>query len=560
MEKRVKRIERICITGIAVLATVAGVGVCMLLFPAASPDDARQTQDAEQRFPAGQSAQPAQDDAGESGAQLARRTDYLPDGVLYGGRLPVTQFIAADGSVRSLDDYRGKTLMLMFWGSWCPYCDRALEHSDEFARVLEEYPQVQLLLIDKLDEGKGETVEKAQEHLARLGVPFESLYDEGLRAVEAYGLKQIPTVLVLDEDGYLRAMTTQAPNSGEELRTLLDDALSGGGESTLRFVCEKLTGEDGGIYTTLVPGGDSPTGKDVLSESQGIMMRVALQMDDQELFEKSYRCARERLAREGVFCWYARQEGEQAGANALIDDLRIYAALRDAGARWGSYREEAAALAQAIWDHNVVKGHPVGYYDFSQGRAGNALPLCYIDLRALRLLADDVPAFAAVADEAERVLSEGMISDAFPLYYASYDFDTKRYGTQSLNTAEALMALYHAVCAGVAPRRAIDWLAERVAAGTLAARYDVNGEPVRGFDYDSTAAYAIAALIGAEAQDARLYTAARNRMEKYHVTEAGALKGSFCDRADGSDIIAFDQLLPLLVYTGTKDVVLEPQG
>lgn len=553
MEKTVRRIERVCIAGIAILAAVVGVALCTLLLPSASPDDAQQPQSDAQQLSAGGNAQDA-----SGSARLARRTDYLPDGVFYASRLPVTAFKAADGSVRSLESYRGKTLVLMFWGSWCPTCDRVLEHSGEFARVLEEYPQVEFLLIDKLDEGKDETVQRAQEHLDMLGVPFDSLYDEGLRAYEAYGLKQIPTLLVLDEDGYLRAMTAQAPNSGEELRALLDDALSGGAAATSRFVREYLTGEDGGVYTTYISGrGDSPTGSDVLSESQGLLMRIALNTDDKALFERSYRCAQERLAREGVFCWYATQAGAQANANALLDDLRIYAALRDADARWGGYREQAATLAQAIWDHNAVKGRLAGFYDFAQKRAGSTLALCYIDLQALRLLADDVPAFAGLAEEAERVLREGIISGAFPLYYASYDYDAKRYSSESLNTAEALMALYHAVQAGIAHPQAIDWLAERVMTGTLAARYDVNGEPVRGFDYDSTAAYAIAALIGAQAGDARLYTAARNRMEKYHVTEQTALRGSFSDRADGSDIVAFDQLLPLLVYTGTRDVVFD---
>ena len=553
MEKTVKLVERICITGIVILAVVAGVGLCALVLRDVPPDDVQQAQSDAQRLSAGESAQDA-----SGSARLARRTDYLPDGVLYANRLPVTAFKAADGSVRSLDDYSGKTLVMMFWGSWCPICDRALERSGEFASVLEAYPQVEFLLIDKLDESKGETVQKAQEHLAKFDVPFESLYDEGLQAYEAYGLKQIPTLLVLDEGGYLRAMTAQAPNSGEELKSLLDDALSGGAAATSRFVRGQMTGEDGGVYTTYVSGrGGSPTGRDVLSESQGLLMRIALNTDDKELFERSYRFAQERLAREGVFGWYVTQTGTQANANALLDDLRIYAALRDADARWGGYREQAAALAQAIYDHNAVKGRLAGFYDFAQKRAGGTLALCYIDLRALRLLADDVPAFAGLADDAERVLCEGVISDAFALYYASYDYDAKRYSGESLNTAEALMTLYHAVQAGIAQPQAISWLAGQVAAGTLAARYDVNGEPVRGFDYDSTAAYAIAALIGAQAGDARLYTAARNRMEKYHVTERTALLGSFSDRADGSDIVAFDQLLPLLVYTGTKDIVLD---
>ena len=552
MEKTVKTIERICLIGIVVLALVAGVGLCILLLPSDGPEDA-----GEEQTPQTGGAQSVSGQEEPGAAQLARWTDTLPDGVRYASRLPVTAFKDKDGMARSLDDYRGSALLLLFWGSWCPTCDEALSRGAQYASALEAYPQVRVLLIDKLDPDKGETVARAQEHLREMNVPFESLYDEGLLAYEAYGIKQVPTLLMLDAQGRLRAMTTRLPDSGDALRALLDDALSGGAAGTERFVREKLTGEDGGVYTSYTAGSEHPTGRDVLSESQGMMMQIALMTDDRELFDSSYRFAQERLMREGIFCWYVTEDGKQASANALLDDLRIYDALRTAEARWGGYAEEAAALAQAIWDRNVTRGRLAGFYDFSQKRAGDTLPLFYIDLLALRRLPQDVPGYAAVADEAERVLRGGRISDAFPLYYSSYDYQKKRYSEESMNTAEALMTLYHAVKAGIAGQDAIDWLSARVQSGTLAARYGVDGEPVKGFVYDSTAAYALAALIGAAAGDAELYTAARNRMEKYHVTQQTALFGSFSDRADGSDIIAFDQLLPLLVYAGAKNVVFD---
>ena len=538
------------IAGIALLAAIAGIGLCILFLDAA---------DLNARAPVRPEPTPsAQEDAAQDKPALAQRADYLPDGVYYGKRLPVTEFRTKDGGVRDLNEDRGKKRVLLFWGSWCPYCDRVLQHAGEFERVLEEYASYELILIDKLDTGKGESIEKAEAFLVQSGIRFECLYDAGLRAYDAYGLKLIPTVLVLDEDGYLRAMTVEPLESGEALRALLSDAESGGAAATERFVRENMIGEDGGVYTTYADqNGDPPTGKDVLSESQGLVMEYALLTDDRQWFDQSYRYAKEKLRRDGVFCWYVTRDGKQADANALIDDLRIYRALRLADERWGGYAAEARALAKAIEGHNVTRGHLAGFYDFKQKRAGKTLPLFSLDLQALRMLAEDAQGFAALADEAEAILSGGYIGDAFALYYSSYDVGTKRYSQDSLNTSEALITLLHAVRAGVAKQESLDWLAERVARGTLAARYDVDGQPVQGFNYDSTAAYAIAALIGAEAGDARLYTNARNRMEKYHVTAQSALCGSFSDRADGSDIIAFDQLLPLLVYGGTGDIMFE---
>ena len=41
------------------------------------------------------------------------------------------------------------------------------------------------------------------------------------------------------------------------------------------------------------------------------------------------------------------------------------------------------------------------------------------------------------------------------------------------------------------------------------------------------------------------------------MTERTARRGAFSDRADGSDIIAFDQLMPLLVYAGAREIIFE---
>ena len=215
-----KRIERALIAGIAALAAVAGIGLCVLLF-----NNARAQEEQPAQIHQAQSAQesPAREDIA-----LAQRSDFLPDGIRPGERLPVTEFKTKDGAVRDLDESRGKKLVLLFWGSWCPYCEKALRHSDEFARVLRETGDCELILIDKLDERKGESVKKAEAFLAQNGIGFECLYDEGLRAYDAYGLKLIPTALVLDEEGYLRAMTIEPLDSGEALLALLKGAENGG--------------------------------------------------------------------------------------------------------------------------------------------------------------------------------------------------------------------------------------------------------------------------------------------------------------------------------------------
>ncbi|MCH5287465.1 MAG: redoxin family protein [Christensenellaceae bacterium] len=528
MEKKLRIIERICVAGIAVLSAVVLLGIARLY----------------------RTEPPAPTQAPDAETSLTAWVGYLPDGICYGQKLPVTAFRAGDGSTRDLNDWAGKKLLLLFWGSWCPYCDEVLQQWEAYETVLSEHPDYELVLINKLDPDRGETVEGAQAYLSKEGVPFACLYDEGLTACRAYGVKRIPTLLLLDGQGYLRYMTADAPRSAPELQALLAYAESGGAAATERFLTERMTGAEGGVFTTLIDRkGAAPTGHDVLSESQGLLMEYAVHARNPALFEQSWQYARDWLRREGVFAWYATEEGKQADANALIDDLRLYRALKAAQTLWGGFETEIEALAQALLTHNVSDGQPVGFYDFRQRRAGGTIPLCDLDMEALQDL--------GLRPQAEDILRGGYISDAFPLYHSSYDIASRTYSADSLNTSEALMALYQAVKAGLARQASLEWLEDKVVAGTLAARYEVSGQAVKGFDYHSTAAYAIAALIGAQSGNARLYTFARHRMEAYYVTESSDLQGSFSNRADGSDIIAFDQLMPLLVYASTKDITFD---
>lgn len=532
MENKIKIIEKICIIGIVILAVIIAAGASVVFLRSSNKAEA-DTKGAE---------------VGSSGDALAEMIDYLPDSVYYGMKLPITEFQAADGSTRSLSEYKGKKLILMFWGSWCNYCDEVLSHSEEYEAVLKD-SDYEFLLINKLDPKKGETVKKAERYLQQNHIPFESLYDPGLIAYDAFGLKLIPTLLVLDEGGYLRYMTVSTMKSGEELSEILDYVNSGGAAATLSFVKESMTGKDGGIYTSYTDKkGEHPIGRDVLSESQGIMMEYAVLTDDRELFDRSWQYAKDKMYNSGVFSWYVTEGGDQAQANALLDDLRIYKALKNANQLWGGYGTDVRGLAESIRIRNITGGRLVGFYDFNQKISGSSLPLFYIDLEAL----EDFP---NVKSEAEKILRGGYISDEFPLYYSYYDRQSGKYNRDSMNTAESLMTLYHAVKAGVANQSSIDWLEEKVMSGTLAARYEVTGKSVSRYEYDSTSVYAIAALIGGEAGNARLYTAARNRMEKYYVTDNDGLRGAFSDKKDGSDITAFDQLMPLLVYVRTKDIV-----
>lgn len=478
---------------------------------------------------------------------------YLPENLAFGEKLPYTQFLDADGRTVDLTkSCAGSRVVLMYWGSWCPYCERQLEHLEEFRRVLETQGNTRLLLVNKTDVQKGETVEKAEAYLKEKGWQDAAhVYDTNLAAYSAYGMKRIPTTIVLDEEGYVRAMAADTLESGEDLSRLLAEAAEGNGPQLLAFLTGHMMNEDGGLYTAYRDSdGAHPRGHDVLSESMGLLMEYAVSSNNRELFDRSWQYVSEQMQRGGVFAWYVDADGQQADSNALLDDLRIAGALCQADKKWGGYAQAVTELAGQLRGKNTYRNQLSSFYDFNQLRSGSSISLAYGDFATLEALAEYDPAFAELGDRLKIIVAGGFISEEFPLYYGSYDYKAHKYSTDSLNTAEALLTVYHLCGTELLRPQTLVWLKNALQTDTLAARYDIHGKPVPGYQYDSTAVYAIAARIGQKCADGELYRLARQKMEKARVTDPDSLfLGAFCHRSDGGDLRSFDQLMPLLVYS-----------
>lgn len=484
---------------------------------------------------------------------------FQPQSLAFGEKLPVMRFRNAAGENVELLTIGGGWKILMYWGSWCPYCEKQLEYLPEFQTFLEETGGFDLILVNKTDESREETIETGERYLQEKGWDaYTRLYDVDLLAYQAYGIKRIPTTIVVDELGYVRAVSSETLD-GDEFRQLIRRALTGNADAQLAFLKENMMSEAGGVYTSLrSSAASSPNGRDVLSESMGLMMRCAVKLDDREMFSDCWEYVSSRMQRGGVFAWFVDAEGNQAEANALLDDLRIARALQEANEKWGGYETELQTLAAQLLNKNVYRGGLSSFYDFKQSQSGSSIALAYADFVTLDMLGEIMPDYLSLRESLLDVVQGGFISEAFPLYYSAYDYRTGTYSADSLNTAEALMTLCHLAEAGLAREESLRWLKEALETSTLAARYQLDGTPVAGYEYDSTAVFAIAALIGQYSGDAEIYRAARQAMEHSFIADENSpFSGAFTYREDGGDIRSFDQLVPLLVSCQGREVYFD---
>jgi len=124
----------------------------------------------------------------------------------------------ADGNAVKLSDFAGKTVVINFWASWCPYC---VQEMPDFQKVSDEYTDVVFMMINVTD-GSRETMEKAKAHVEKNSFTFPVYYDTDLDADSAYGISSLPSTFVVNADGKIvgRAL---GMIDGDALRNALEN-------------------------------------------------------------------------------------------------------------------------------------------------------------------------------------------------------------------------------------------------------------------------------------------------------------------------------------------------
>ena len=106
------------------------------------------------------------------------------------------------GKQVSLDSFKGKTVVLNFWATWCPPCRGEMPEFDELHKEFQKTGEAVLLAVN-LTDGRRETPERVAEFLKETGYTMTVLLDEKQEAASFFGVRYIPTTFVLDRDGKL---------------------------------------------------------------------------------------------------------------------------------------------------------------------------------------------------------------------------------------------------------------------------------------------------------------------------------------------------------------------
>ncbi len=126
-----------------------------------------------------------------------------------------------DGAPFKLSDYRGKIVMLDFWGHWCPPCRRMYPHERHIVRELSGLP---FALIGVNSDRKLET---AQDSVRDDKLPWRNFWNgpEGTAGPisKQWSVSQWPTVYLIDGQGVIRYKGVQGENLNRGIEELMGE-------------------------------------------------------------------------------------------------------------------------------------------------------------------------------------------------------------------------------------------------------------------------------------------------------------------------------------------------
>ena len=132
----------------------------------------------------------------------------------------------SQGQSVSLQDYRGKVLILHFWATWCPYCKKVQPGLDKLYLEYKNHG-VELLGISLREEDNADP----QQSLIDRGHHFKTLLN-GEKVAGLYQVSGTPTTYFIDRQGELIAVTNTSNPNDSGLREAIEHILKSTPKST----------------------------------------------------------------------------------------------------------------------------------------------------------------------------------------------------------------------------------------------------------------------------------------------------------------------------------------
>lgn len=115
-----------------------------------------------------------------------------------GGKTPALQLVDAGGRARSLAEFRGKTVVVNFWATWCEPCRDEMPSLERLRARLGGRP------FEVVAVNVGESPERVERFMRDVRISFPILFDRERETARSWQVRGYPTSYVVGPDGRIR--------------------------------------------------------------------------------------------------------------------------------------------------------------------------------------------------------------------------------------------------------------------------------------------------------------------------------------------------------------------
>ena len=137
--------------------------------------------------------------------------------VRIGSQAPNFTLTTFDGAEITMDELRGKVVVVNFWASWCKPCEQEAAELEEAWRYYKPRGDVVFLGVDWTD-----TEPKALRYLEKFDVTYPNGPDLGTRISQLYRTTGVPETYIVDKNGALAFVKLSPFLSLQEIKSAIN--------------------------------------------------------------------------------------------------------------------------------------------------------------------------------------------------------------------------------------------------------------------------------------------------------------------------------------------------